>query len=91
MLHIGSGYIVPVGKVVLILSLSSAQAQAYLSRMKRAGRLVRIDAGDKSLVVCSGRGGESAYLSPIAARTLMQRFEARRRGAELYVQADPRP
>ena len=70
MLHIGSGYIVPRAQVVMILDAQSADARALLSRMKKSAQLVRIDAGDKSIVVCAGR-----HLSPIAPRTLCQRFE----------------
>lgn len=79
MLHIGSGCIVPASQVVLICDLDSVDARAYLSRMKKSAHLTRIDAGDKSLVVCSGRWGETCYLSPIAVRTLARRFEALRR------------
>ena len=74
MLHIGSGYIVPRGQVVMILDAQSADARAYLSRMKKTKRLVRIDDGDKSLIVCAGKRSETCYLSPIAPRTLAQRF-----------------
>lgn len=74
MLHIGSGYIVPSGQVVMICDRSSIEAQAYLSRMKQGARLVRIAPADKSLVICSGKWNETAYLSPIAARTLARRF-----------------
>jgi regulator of extracellular matrix RemA (YlzA/DUF370 family) len=79
MLHIGSGYIVHANQVVLICDLESVDARACLSRMKKSARITRIDAGDKSLVLCSGRWGEACYLSPIAARTLARRFEAIRR------------
>ena len=65
MLHIGSGYIVPRAQVVMILDAQSADARALLSRMKKSAQLVRIDAGDKSIVVCAGRHGETCYLSPI--------------------------
>ena len=75
MLHSGSGYIVPRAQVVMILDAQSADARALLSRMKKSAQLVRIDAGDKSIVVCAGRHGETCYLSPIAPRTLCQRFE----------------
>ncbi len=75
MLHIGSGYIVPLKQVVMILDAHSADARAYLSRMNKSARIVRVDAGDKTLIVCAGRHGETCYLSPIAPRTLAQRFE----------------
>ena len=75
MLHIGSGYIVPLKQVVMILDAHSADARAYLSRMNKSAHVVRIDAGDKTLIVCAGKHGETCYLSPIAPRTLAQRFE----------------
>ena len=64
MLHIGSGYIVPEGQVVMICALDSVDARAYLARMDKRARLVRIDEGDKSLIVCAGRWNETCYLSP---------------------------
>ena len=78
MLHLGSGYMVPARQVVMICDAHSADARAYLSRMRREDRLVRIESGDKSLIVCQGRWSESAYLSPIATRTLARRFAAQR-------------
>jgi len=80
MLHIGSGYMVPGDQVVMICDLGSVDARAYLSRMKKGPHLVRIDDEARSLIVCCGKWNETAYLSPISARTLMQRFEARQPG-----------
>ena len=76
LLHLGSGYMVPARNVVLICDAQSIDARAFLSRMKREDRLVRIEPGDKSLIICQGRRSRTAYLSPIATRTLARRFAA---------------
>ncbi len=66
----------PARNVVLICDAQSIDARAFLSRMKREDRLVRIEPGDKSLIICQGRRSRTAYLSPIATRTLARRFAA---------------
>lgn len=95
LLHLGSGYMVPARTVVLICDAQSIDARAYLSQMRREDRLVRIEPGDKSLIVCQGRHSHTAYLSPIATRTLARRFAAHSSapapGSDRISRALPRP
>ncbi len=80
-LHIGNGETVNSAEIVIILNLDAAMTgkenTELLKRLEKEKKIFdkTVDGLPKSLLLCVNKSGEKAYLSSLAASTLLKRLK----------------
>ena len=95
-LHIGGGATVRAENIVMILDLDTAMTgrdnTEILRRLTSEGKVedVTVDGLPKSLLIAFEAGGERAYLSSLAAATLLKRLKPAEIGRDSYIRTNER-
>ena len=95
-LHVGGGNAVRAESIVLILDLDTAMTgrdnTEILRRLTSEGKVrdVTVDGLPKSLLLISEKGEESAFLSSLAAATLLKRLKPASIGRDSFIRTNER-